>query len=81
MKPNPLNITSLKQKGLLKPIFQGGILPMFGFVSQDRLPKCYEVITAGGFKPNFKRTYINPQNSTEIAKRITQFSLQASQTP
>ena len=74
-KPVRLNTTKLAQQGLMAPISQGGILPLFGFVSAAQLSECYQVEPKGVFLPNFKNRFLSPANTT-LDPRATTFTVQ-----
>ena len=60
--------------GMLKPIVQGGILPLFGFVGASHLSNCYHLSPQGVFSPQFKHVFLDPTNTSKPTK-ATQFSL------
>jgi hypothetical protein len=62
-KPKPLNVTALRKAGLLKPISQGGILPLFGVFTEHDIGNCYDVKLSNrgkGFKPQLKKAFVDP---------------------
>jgi hypothetical protein len=58
---------TLRAKGLLKPISQGGILPLFGLYGANQLENCYEIpVAQKGFSPQLKHVFVDPFGNSSL---------------